>query len=143
MFITIDDLKTKGRYKEQRLKMADNDLNDLLDRIDIYIESRTGCSKLEETDDPKIKKRLAIASIGVADYLYFVDNVMKIEQNMMGVKSENIGDYSYSLSDGGIDYSKIGNPEIDSILDGLSCKSESVFAFSISHPEKHRWGKRW
>lgn len=143
MFITTDDLKKKGRYKKQRSEMTEDDLQEILDRVDIYIEARTGCDKLEETKDLKVQKRLSIASIGVADYLYFLDHVFNQEQNMMGVKSENIGDYSYSLADGGINYSVIGNPEIDSILDGLSCKAGEIMAFSISHPKNRHGRKRW
>lgn len=143
MFITIEDLKVKGRYRKQRSTMNDETLQDYLDRVDIYIESRTGCDELAETEDLKTQKKLAIASVGVADYLYFIDHIMKQEQTMMGVKSENIGDYSYTLADGGINYSSIGNPEIDRILDGLTCISDGVFAFGISHPKPYRRRKRW
>lgn len=97
-----------------------NDRSDNLLQMDIleaetYIESELGKSLGEFTPLPE---KLRLALLKVAQYFALVNSD---ESMAKGYKSEKIGDYSYTLSDG----STMSMPDVSALLKDYTDKAES------------------
>lgn len=108
MSITPEELKAYSVFED----VADR-ANDLL-KMDIleaetYIEGKLGKPLSEFIPLPE---RLRLALLKVAQYFALVNSDESI---VKGYKSEKMGDYSYTLSDG----SSMSIPDVSDLLDGF------------------------
>ena len=140
MAITPADVK--GRTSVDEIKsMTDVEVAELIRRAETFIRAVTGRSFNTETDAAIIADHDTMTLMAL-EYLYFHGLADVKEDAMLGIKSENIGSYSYTLeAEQAISSGRTGSPELDALLSLYTVKRGGVgMLFSISGPSSR--GKR-
>lgn len=96
MFIEKKEVLLHSRFKDQLDKLEDEAFTSLMDRADNYTTQRTGFD-YSKTENLITMQSLKTITWRLVDYLYYCDNEMDMENRFEGIKSENIGDYSYTV----------------------------------------------
>lgn len=146
MFIEKKEVLLHSRFKDQLDKLEDEAFTSLMDRADNYMTQRTGFD-YSKTENLITMQSLKTITWRLVDYLYYCDNEMDMENRFEGIKSENIGDYSYTVKSIGDDVGIgiTGDYELDMLLDALTVGKQNPTYFNVSGPTRRkpkRGGKR-
>ncbi|BAK94193.1 DUF3199 family protein [Tetragenococcus halophilus] len=144
MFIDRDEIISHSNYGDELGKLDDEQLKEYENRADSYITVVTN-KDYSNTDSKIIQQALRTATWRLVDYLFYFDNedVEDKEKRYAGVKSENIGDYSYTKQDqtsDDIGLGVTGDKELDEIIKSLTVELHAPLMFHTSnHSKKSRW----
>ena len=93
-FATVAEVKERVAFDEIN-QMAENKIEDLIERAERWIRRFTGRSFADETEPDKIAD-LRTATVLLVEYLWFQDQPDMREEAFDNVQSEKIGSYSYT-----------------------------------------------
>lgn len=114
-FATVTEVKERVAFDEIN-QMAENKIEDLIERAERWIRRFTGRSFADETEPDKIAD-LRTATVLLVEYLWFQDQPDMREEAFDNVQSEKIGSYSYTKN--AKSGESTGVVELDQILHSL------------------------
>lgn len=146
MFIEKAEIILHSHFKKELEKIADEAFESLINRANNYITQKTRFD-YSKTENPITIQSLKTITWRLVDYIYYCDNEMDMENRFEGIKSENIGDYSYTIKSIGDDVGIgiTGDYELDMLLDALTIGKQNPTYFSVSGPTRRnpeRGGRR-
>lgn len=147
MFIERDEILRNSRYKERLENLEPDVFDDLVARADSYTTMRTR-HNYSATKNPVVQQSLKTVTWRLIDYLYFCDNETDMDNRLAGIKSESIGDYSYTVKSVGDDVGigLTGDYELDLLLDSLTVGKKRPIYFNVAGStrknKKNRGGRR-
>lgn len=144
MFIKRDEIIQNSNYGDELDALDDEQFKEYEARADNYITVVTN-KDYSQTKDRIVQQALKTATWRLIDYLFYFDNedVEDKEKRYNGIKSENIGDYSYTKQDqtsADIGIGVTGDKELDEIIQSLTVEPHAPLMFRTSnHRKKSRW----
>lgn len=117
MFLSVEELNALTSFDEvSGLSTAEQ--QGYLDRADAWIRRATNRWDLADTTDINIQQDLKIATLLLAEYIWFWDTPEMKEHSISHDDMIRLGSYSFN-KDKARPGDKTGNDELDSILESL------------------------
>lgn len=144
MFIDREEIVSYSNYSDELENLSIEKLEEYENRADSYITVITN-KDYSNTNSKIIQQALRTATWRLVDYFFYFDNedMEDKEKRYAGVKSENIGDYSYTKQDqtsDDIGMGVTGDKELDEIIKSLTVEPRAPLMFHTSnHSKKSRW----
>lgn len=140
MFIDRDEIIRQSNYGDALSQLDSEQFEEYENRADNYITMITN-KDYSKTNDSILQQALKTATWRLIDYLFYFDNedVEDKEKRYSGIKSENIGDYSYTKQDQASDdigLGVTGDKELDEIIKSLTVEPRAPLMFRTSKPNK-------
>lgn len=133
-YVTIEEVKTRSSFEEVAA-LSDEKITGYIKRAEGWLHREVGRKFRDETDEDVLDE-VETAVILLVDYLWFWDDPELRESQMVQMKSERIGSYSYQFGDKDLPDGKTGVRELDNIIDSLKVDTVGVNFLSVTGPTR-------